>query len=251
MPLALIVDSIDTVPEALRTEYVKNDADGKFHLAVDGLPDVTGLKRALESERGLNKAAKDKVAAWERLGVSPDEIEARLADERNKAEDALKKAGKFDDILAKRLGDQKMEFDGKLTAAEKQRESALNVARNAVMRSDLGAALVKAKASSEGMTALPKLIGDRIRIDFDDEGNATSQIMEADGRTPMVGSGKGGLATYDDLVKAVQTEFPSLFEGMGGGGGRPSNIAGRSGSADLMKLSPVERMNAARAANRK
>lgn len=247
MALASSYDTLDLIPETARGAYVEKD--GKFVLDFD-VPDTVGLKNALAAERALNKTAKEKAAALERLGIPLEEIEQRLADERKKAEELAIKAGRFDEILGKKLGDQKLEYDGKLTAAEKREANALNLARNAVMKSDLGAALVKAKASAEGMTALPKLIGDRIKIDFDDEGAVTSQIMEADGRTPMVGSGKGGLATYDDLVKAVQTEFPSLFEGMGGGGGRSPNNSGRSGNADLMKLSPLQRMDAARA-NRK
>lgn len=247
MALAPSYDTLDLIPETARGAYVEKD--GKFVLDFD-VPDTVGLKNALAAERALNKTAKERAAQLDRLGIPLEEIEQRLADERKKADELAVKAGRFDEILGKKLGDQKLEYDGKLTAAEKREANALNLARNAVMKSDLGAALVKAKASAEGMTALPKLIGDRIKIEFDDEGKVTSQIMEADGATPMVGSGKGGLATYDDLVKAVQQEFPSLFEGMGGGGGKSPNTSGRSGNADLMKLSPMQRMDAARA-NRK
>jgi hypothetical protein len=45
MPLALIVDSLDSVPEALRGEYAAKD--GKFMLSVDGLA-------ALESKLTAN-----------------------------------------------------------------------------------------------------------------------------------------------------------------------------------------------------
>jgi len=248
MPLALILDSIDAVPEALKTEYVKNEADGKFHLAVDGLPDVTGLKNALASERSLNKAAKDKVAAWEKLGVSPEEIEERLTAERKKADDLAIKAGNFDEILGKKLGAQKLEYDGKLTAAEQREKSALNIAKEAIVNTSLATALTKAKASAEGLAALPKLIGDRVKIEFDDNGRAVSSIMEADGKTPMVGSGPGGLATFDDLVKETIKTFPSLFEGSGGGSGSSQTSQRRDASgktltrAELDALSPADRM---------
>lgn len=245
MPLALVVDSLDTVPETLRTEYTEKD--GKFHLNVDGLPDVTGLKSALESERKMNKGVKDKIAAWEKLGKSPDEISEMLEAERVKAEDALKKAGKFDEVLAQHLGKAKQERDEAVSAAEKQRDSALSIARNAIMKSDLGAALVKGKATDEGMKALPKLLGDRIKIEFSDAGEATFTIMEADGNTPMVGSGKGGLATYDDLVAAAKKEFSSLFEGTGGGSGTDPNGLRRDAGGKTMTrkefdaLGPLER----------
>src|SRR4051794_12788266 len=99
MPLALIVEKLDAVPEALRGEYTEKD--GKFYLNVDGLdahPDTAGLRNALKAERATNQGVKDKISAWEKLGKAPEEIEALLTAERTKAEEALKKAGKFDEV---------------------------------------------------------------------------------------------------------------------------------------------------------
>ena len=243
MPLAAVVDTLESVPEAVRGAYVEKN--GKFHLDFE-VEDTTGLKNALAAERGLNKAAKDKVAAWERLGVSPEEIETRLESERVKAEDALKKAGKFDEVLATHLGNAKKERDSAVSVAEKKTDSALGIARGALIGANLGAALTKAKATAEGIKALPVLIGHRVKIEFDDAGKATSSIMEADGKTPMVGSGPQGLATYDDLVNDAMKEFSSLFEGVGSGGGTPSKGGGGSGAktmalADFNALPPKER----------
>ncbi len=247
MPIAAVVDTIESVPEALRTEYTKAD-DGKFYLNLDGgdaLPFVKGLKTALDTERGTNRATKDKIAAWERLGVSPDEIQERLDKERKKAEELEIKAGNFDGVLAKKLGDQKLEYDGKITTAEKQRVNALNVASNAIIRSDLGSALVKFNATAEGMKALPKLIGDRVKIDFDEEGSVSWKILDRDGK-PMVGSRTDGLADYDDLVKDAMKEYASLFEGKGGGSGGPRKPGGggddlQMTKADFDTLTPKER----------
>lgn len=230
MPLLQTVDSLDAIPEAARGAYVEKD--GKFHLDFE-VPDVNGLKTALASERSLNKAAKDKVAAWEKLGVSPEEIETRLADERKKAEEAAIKAGKFDEVLGRKLGEAKQERDSAVGTAEKKADSALAIARNALMKSDLGAALVKAKATAEGMVALPKLIGDRVKIEFDEKGNASSSIMDADG-TPMVGSGPQGVATYDDLVKEAMKTFSALFEGSGGGSGTNQNNQRRDAGGKIL-----------------
>lgn len=248
MAIAAVVDSLDNVPEALKAEYAEKD--GKFYLNLDGgdnLPFVKGLKTALETERGANKSVKDKVAAWERLGVSPEEIETRLEAERAKAEDALKKAGKFDEVLQTHLGNAKKERDAAVGSAEKKAQAAESLARNAIVRTELATALTKAKATAEGLMALPKLIGDRVRIEFDDSGAAKATIFEADGKTPMVGSGPGGLATFDDLVKETSKTFSSLFEGTGGGGGTPSKGSGGSAGktitrADFESLSAQDRM---------
>lgn len=243
MALAEIVDTLESIPETARGAYVKDEATGKFKLDFD----VSGLKSALASERNLNKVAKDKVAAWERLGVSPEEIETRLEAERVKAEDALKKAGKFDEVLATHLGKAKQERDEAVNTATKQREAALGVARNAVVRTELATALAKAKATPEGLMALPKLIGDRVKIEFDDAGDAKATIFDVDGKTPMVGSGPGGLATFDDLVKETSKTFSSLFEGTGGGGGTPPKGGGGSAGKTMLRtdfdtLSAVDKM---------
>jgi len=245
MPLAQTVDSLDTIPEAARGAYVQKD--GKFVLDFE-VPDVTGLKKALESERSANKGVKDKIAAWEKLGVSPEEIEQRLEAERVKAEDALKKAGKFDEVLAAHLGKAKQEKDAEVGKANKERDSALGVAKAAIVNTSLATALTKEKATATGMTALPKLIGDRVKIEFDDAGTAKATIFEADGKTPMVGAGAGGLATFDDLVKEAKKAFPDLFEGSGSGSGTdPKNQRRDAGGKTLTRkefdaLGPVDRM---------
>ena len=58
MGLKAILETLDEVPEALRAFYVERD--GKFVLDADGVEDVTGLKSALEKERGDRAAA-----AWQ------------------------------------------------------------------------------------------------------------------------------------------------------------------------------------------
>ncbi len=241
MPLAQTVDSLDSIPEAARGAYVEKD--GKFHLDFE-VPDVEGLKKHNKTLSDESAARRLKLAAWEKLGKSPEEIDEMLAAERTKAEQLAIKAGKFDEVLAKKLGDQKLEYDGKIGTAEKQRASALKIAEQAIVNTSLATALTKAKASAEGMTALPKLIGDRVKVEFDDGGNASFSILDADGK-PMVGSLANGLANYDDLVKEAVKNFPSLFEGTGSGSGKdPSqgrDAGGKTMSrAEFDKLTPPE-----------
>lgn len=245
MALAPTVDSLDSIPENLRGAYV---ADGdKFKLDVE-FEDVDGLKKALASERGMNKAAKDKVAKWEKLGVSPEDIEQRLADERKKAEDAALKAGKFDEVLATHLGKAKQERDAAVNAADKQRDSALGIARRAIVDTHVGSALAKQKATTSGLSLLPNVLGSRVQLEFGDDGKETISILEADGKTPMVGNGPNGLATFDDLVKDAVKNFPDLFEGSGAGGGGTSsktNAGGAGGKtitrAEFYALGPMEK----------
>ena len=90
MPLAAIVESIDSVPEAFRSEYTEKD--GKFHLNVEGLEDTGALKLTLQKERDARKALEKDVAAWKKLGKTPDEIAELTAAKEREAEEAAKNA---------------------------------------------------------------------------------------------------------------------------------------------------------------
>lgn len=246
MALALTVDKIDSVPEALRSEYVEKD--GKFHLNVDGMPDVTGLKSALQSERDRASALDKTSKEWAKLGKTPAEIAEMVEAARKKEEDAALKAGKFDEVLATHLGNAKQERDTAVGAAQKERDSALGIARNAIIGNNVTGALAKAKATAEGIDLLTERLGKRIDIKFGDDGAETVTILEADGKTPMVGSGKGGLATYDDLVKEATKNYPSLFSasGAGGSGTDPKGLRRDAGGktisrADFEALGPIDR----------
>lgn len=227
MPLQAVVDSIEAVPEALRSEYAAGQ-DGKFYLNLEGgdaLPFVAGLRTALETERTTNKTTKDAIAAWKKIGKTPEEI-AELVKAKNDAEEkAARDAGNFDGIL----NQHKSVWDGEKKTLVTERDTAVNVARSAVVDSGIKSALVTAKATAEGVALLPKILGDRVKTEFAN-GEFVTTIVQADGKTPMIGSGANGTATFDDLVKDAVKNFPSLFEGSGaGGGGKPPRDTGGSG----------------------
>lgn len=57
MPLPAVTESLEAVPEAVRTFYVET-GDGTFRLDAEGVEDVSGLKSALEKERAARKDLK-------------------------------------------------------------------------------------------------------------------------------------------------------------------------------------------------
>lgn len=218
MPLALIVDSIDSVPEALRTEYVEKD--GKFHLVVEGLPDYEGAQKRIKALNDENAKRRLALDPWEKLGKSPADIEAMVEEARVKEEEALKKSGNVDEILKTHAGKAELvrkELETRLTG---ERDTALSVARKAIVDTRIGAALTKAKATAAGLDLLTERLSKRVDLSLAD-GKENVSILDADG-SPMVGNGKGGLATFDDLVKETMKNFPELFEGSGGGSGTDS-----------------------------
>lgn len=237
MALALIVDSLDNVPEALRAAYVP-DGD-KFRLDAE-IEDPTALKGALQKERGARGALEKQINAWKGLGKSPEELSDMLAKQAELEAEAAKKRGDFEGILKQ----HQTKWDGERSTLTSERDAALSVARSAVVDSGIKSALAAGKATGEGIAILPRILGDRVKTEFVD-GSFVSTIMQADGKTPMIGSGVNGVATFDDLVKEAVKNFPSLFEGAGhGGGGTPSKGAGGPGGktitrAEFDKLDPL------------
>lgn len=239
--LKLTVDTLEGVPETVRDFY--EERDGKFALKVDGVEDTSGLKTALEKERKSAREHEKAAKAYRELGLSPDEIKALAEDRAKREREAAEKSGDFDKILGQHRdgwAKEKAALEAELTAAKTSERSA--IIGNSVMT-----ALSKAGATEEGIDLLPDRLANRIKFETED-GVRVVKIMAADGETPMAGSGKSGLATYDDLVKEAISKWPSLFKSSGaGGGGKPPNSgAGGAGSktmtlADFSALPAKER----------
>lgn len=240
MPLQLVVDKLDSVPEPLRAEYTEKD--GKFHLNVDGLEDTGGLKTALQKERDARKAAEKEIAAWKKSGKSAEEIAELVAAQTKADEEAARKAGNFDALLKQ----HKEKSDAEIAQARAERDAAFGSERSAIIENRVMTALTKAKATTEGMDLLTERLGKRIHIETVD-GKRVTTIMQTDGKTPLAGSNADGSASYDDLVTEAKKAWPSLFEGTGAGGGgkQPNASGGKQGDktitrAEYDKLSPHE-----------
>lgn len=225
MALKLIVDSLDGIPEALHGEYTEKD--GKFVLAVDGIEDTSGLKSALDKERKTAKELEKKVKRWESLGKTDEEIAALLASHEEAERKRLEAEGDHGKILKQhqdKWAKEKADLESELNAARSSE-------RNAIIGNSVMSALTKAGATEEGVDLLPDRLAGRIKYETED-GKRVLKIMQADGETPMAGSGKDGAATFDDLVKEATDKWPSLFKGSGntGSGKQPGNGAGGAGA---------------------
>ncbi len=221
MTLKFEVDSLDVVPEDQHGLY--QEADGKFRLAVDGLPkpeDTSGLKSALEKERERAKSA----AKWEKLGKSPDEIQALLDAEEERAQNKLKEEGDFKTLLAQ----HQEKWNGERDVLSGERDAAISALNKHVGESAFVTELAKQGATEEGISALPTLFLKRIGVTVEGD-QAKIEIMQADGKTPMAGTSENGTATLGDLVGEAIKKFPSLFKepGAGGGGKRPDSDGGK------------------------
>ena len=71
MALPATVDTLDELPEAVRTHYTATQ-DGRWRLDAEGVEDVTGLKSALEKERAERKALKAELASRDAAEADTD-----------------------------------------------------------------------------------------------------------------------------------------------------------------------------------
>jgi hypothetical protein len=240
MALQLVVDTLDAIPEALRSEYTEEN--GKYRLNVDGLEDTSGLKSALDKERKTARELDKKVKRWESLGKTDDEIKELLAAN----EEAERKRAEGEGDFNKILGQHRSKWDKEKSDLEAELTAARASERSAIIETSVLGALTKAEATAEGLDLLPDRLASRIHLETV-EGKRVLKIMQADGETPMAGSGKDGLATFDDLVKEATAKWPSLFKGSGqrGSGKEPGRGTGGEGKtiarADWEKLSATDR----------
>lgn len=237
MALALTVASLDSVPEALRTEYTEKD--GKFVLNVEGLEDTSGLKSALEKERKANRENAAKIKKWEGLGKTDEEIAALLA----AAEEAERKKAEGEGDFDKILGQHRSKWEKEKATLEAELSAARSSERGAIIGTSVMTALTKAGATEEGIDLLPDRLAARITFETVD-GKRILKIMQADGETPMAGAGKDGLATFDDLVKEATAKWPSLFKGSGNSGSGKEPGKGAAGGAKTIARAEWEKLSA-------
>lgn len=235
MALQLVIDSLETVPETVRSLYVP-DGD-KFKLDVSGIEDTSGLKSALQKEREAAKHAAKQVSAWSSLGKTPEEIQELLEAQRKAEEDKATKNGEWEKLKAQ-MQEQ--------SAAERQKlEQALKAKDGAIERYLIDAQAVAAISELKGVPALllPHVKA-AVKV-VDDDGEYVTRVVDAQGN-PRVNA-KGDFLTIKDLVSEMrQSEvFGRAFEASGttGGGSRTSSANGSRtmSEAAFNALSPKER----------
>ena len=231
MALKYEIETIDGLDESVAALYEKDG--NKYRLIVDGLPedkDVAGLKA--KNEELLNKRREALSRA-----ESAEEA-ARLA-----AEEAARKGGDVA-ALEKSWQDKLARREAELLAQIERMGSSVTA-----MTVDAVASRLAADLAVEGSAPvlLPHI---RARLAAEErEGQYITVVRDSDGKPS---------ALSIDELKAELSNNPAFARVIAGSkasggvsGGRPG--VGGSGSAveEMMKLPPVERMNAARNAQQK
>lgn len=232
MPVEYEVDSLEGVSDALKAEYEKLES-GKYRLKVSGVEDVSGLKKNRDALLAEGAAAKSKIKAME---TELEEFKKNAAKGSGNYEDVVK-------MYEDKINNMKTETEtslsqmrsqiGQLTAGAEATKLAAKLARN-----------VKGEDGKEYSTidVLEPIIRQRTRTDI------------RDGKAVLVVLDKNGSPTADtmsDLEKEIVNNpaySPLITGSKASGAGDHGAGPGSKGNNDIMKLSPVERMKAARRA---
>lgn len=218
MALKLTLDTLDGVDEAIKPLYVEHD--GKFKLAIDGLEDTSGLKSALEKERKARRDAEQRA----KLALSDEEMEEV---ERLRAEAARAKGA--DEIVNQIKARHAKELEARTKEAQAYRAH--------LEKTVLESTASKLLAEHKGNVGLlmPHI-------------QAALRVEEADGQFQVV---PANAASLEEVVTGLKSAFPAAFSDSGHtGGGAHGGGGGGAGNPEWNKLSPVERLNAARAAGK-
>ena len=243
MALALELSNLDGLDDAVKGLYV--ESDGAFKLDVSGLPempDVTGLKTALQSERDAAKQAKldAKTMADKFEGVDADKYKQLIADMERAEEKKLIDDNKADEVWSNRTDKLNKEWQTKLDAetAKIADEHEINVAlKMRALQGELSMQLV----GVEGMHDFGKRDALKAALDAYTLGNDGKAVMnDADGNVII---GKDGSTPFSFGEEARSGEFreknPHWFTATGGGSGM---VQGQKQSGSLQNMDGLNRI---------
>lgn len=196
------LSDISGLPETHKALAV--EADGKFKLDLTKFAPVAEVETFKAKALTAQNEAIDRrkaLKAWEALGASPDEVQAKLAKGADPA---------IIEQMRQQMAEKESGYTAKLTKIMGERAM-----------SDLKAELARNNVVPEGLDLLANFGASRIK--FDEDGNI--RVMAADGVTPMVGAGANGGATLSDLAKQLAASIPHLVKdgGAGGSGKQPGS----------------------------
>lgn len=227
MALKVEVDTLDGIDATLHGLYKKGD-DERFRLDIEGLPDVSGLKNALNDERNQRKMLADKVKQFD--GVDID-FYSKISSKRDLFEKFEKTGGVDEEAInaqvetrVSRLKDETKKtvdsLTGKLSATE-QRLSKL------LIDNTVGDAALKTGVLPTAMEDVLRRAKETFRVV---EGLVVPQ--DASGNTLYGMDGVKPL-TQEEWLSDLRTSAPHLFKASKGGGAGPSGGEGGGGGTTV------------------
>lgn len=240
MTLKFTVDSLDSVPEAVRSLYT--ESNGKFTLQVDGAVPKARLDEFRNNNLTLKQQLDEMSARFE--GVDPDAFKELSAQAQKLKEKKLIEAGKVDELIEARVQAMKADHDKTLKTLAGERDAAKTQLESLVIDGALRDAAMK---SGVRPTAIDDVLL-RGRQTFRLDGG---KAVAFDGDKPLYGKDSEPLGV-SDWVAGLAERAPHLFEAnTGGGAPKGGNQGGNAGQKTITRsawnaLDPASKVTAAR-----
>lgn len=223
MSLKLVLDSLDGVDEA--TQKLYKEKDGKFHLQVDGLPDVAGYEdRIGKMDAKITELLDEKKAASKRAEEAEEAARKAAAEKATKDGDvdALNESWqkKYDKLQAK--------YDTDLGNANTIIEKTNSRAKAVELASTLAV-----EGSSDVL--LPHILG-RVKTEIKN-GEATTVVLDADG--------KPSAQSLKELGEEIANDkrFAPLIVGSRASGGGANGSGGGAANTKTVTRSEFDAMS--------
>lgn len=243
MPLALTVETLDGLDDAVKTLYVEKG--GKFHLDVTGIPDTSTLEGTLKKVRDEREAAQKQLKDLQTKfqGIKdPDQVRKLLEQFENDEEAALIANGKVGEVVQRRTEKHMAAMQAKVDEAIAAEKAANNRASLFTERVLKGQVAQEAMALKVFEGALDDVwLRAKMLFSIDEKGQAISVddkgeiVLGKDGKTPF---------TITEWLTELKEKAPHLFENTNSGGGNRKQNTGKK--TDSNNLPAHEKLRMAR-----
>lgn len=230
--LKFVIDTLDSVPEAVRSHYTERD--GKFVLGVEGVVP----KERLDEFRNNNVDLKKRLEVFD--GVDVEKYRSLTEQEAKIREKKLIDAGKVEELLAERVGSMKSEHDKQIQALTAANQAATGQLEKLVIDGSIRDQAIKAGVRPTAIDDV--LLRGRSVFRLQD-----GKAVPMDGDKPIYGK-SGDPMGIDEWVGSLTDRAPHLFEPSQGGGSKqgagarpstPGRIAPADNRAFLQNLDKI------------
>lgn len=214
MPLPIVTDTLDAIPEAARGAYVARD--GKHYLDAE-MEDTAGLKSKNAELLTKNKTLAARAAV---IGDrTAEDVQADLELAAKFKEDKAKAEGNFETLKAQLIAQQNTEKE-KLTGRTKKVEGKLY---DVLAKREAESAITAAGGNAKIL--LPHILP-FIKVTEQDD-DFTAQVVDAKGN-PRIADGQATPMTIAQLVEQFKTDdtFGGAFAASGANGSGARNDGG-------------------------
>lgn len=225
MSLKVEVDDLDGIDENLQGLYNKGD-DGRYRLDVEGMPDVSGLKNALNDERNQRKELSGKLKKFD--GVDLD-LYGRVASKRDLFEKFEKTGGVDEDAIEAqvetRVTRMREEHDRAVAELNEKLGSTSGRLSKVLVDQAVSEAAIKSGVTETALEDVLRRAKETFKVV---DGEVVPQ--RANGDTVY---GKDGVKplTQEEWLGDLRSVAPHLFKPSKGGGAGPDGGSGNGGGS--------------------